>query len=111
MVGFCLAFGVAVFVLLYGVVHAHAVVPVRYTVTVREGGSAYRIVLLTDVHLGIYNGAKHMEKVVDAVNAARPDLVVIAGDLFDGSQAGAYFDQEAGVFYCAGGPDCRSDHR
>ena len=36
-----------------------------------------------------------MEKVVDVVNAAQPDLVVIAGDLFDGSQAGAYFDQEA----------------
>lgn len=95
VVGFYLALGCAFFVLLYGVVHARAVVPVRYTVTAGEGGHTYRIVLLSDVHLGIYNGAKHIEKVVDEVNAAQPDLVVIAGDLFDGSQAGAYFDQEA----------------
>lgn len=93
-VGFYLALGCALIVFLYGLVHAHTVVPVRYTVTVGEGGYAYRMVLLSDVHLGIYNGEKHMEKVVDAVNAAQPDLVVIAGDLFNGSQAGAYFDQE-----------------
>ena len=95
MVGFYLAFGCAFLVLLYGIVHAHAVVPVHYTVTVGDSGETYRLVLLSDVHLGIYNGAKHMEKVADTVNAAQPDLVVIAGDLFDGSQAGAYFDQEA----------------
>lgn len=95
VIGFYLATGCALIVFLYGVVHAHTVVPVSYTVAVGDSGHTYRIVLLSDVHLGAYNGAKHIEKVVDAVNAAQPDLVVIAGDLFDGSQAGAYFDQEA----------------
>ena len=94
MIGFYLAFGCAFLVFLYGVIHARSVVPVHYTVEAGENGQTYRIVLLSDVHLGIYNGAKHIEKVVDAVNDAQPDLVVIAGDLFDGSQAGAYFDQE-----------------
>ena len=95
MVGFCLAFGCAFLIFLYGDIHAHTVVPVRYTVITGEGKQTYRIVLLSDIHLGIYNGAKHLEKVINAVNAAQPDLVVIAGDLFDGSQAGAYFDQES----------------
>lgn len=94
-VGFSLALVCAFLVVLYGIVHAHAVVPVRYAVAVGEGRQPYRVVLLSDVHLGIYNGANHLEKVVEAVNAAQPDLVVIAGDLFDGSQAGAYFDQKA----------------
>lgn len=95
LIGFCLAFGCAFLVFLYGVVHARTVVPVHYTVTVGDSGHSCRVVLLSDVHLGIYNGAKHLETVVDAVNAAQPDLVVIAGDLFDGGQAGAYFDQKA----------------
>ena len=115
--GFCLAFGCAVLVFLYGVVHARAVVPVHYTAAVGNSGHACRIVLLSDVHLGIYNGAKHLESVVNAVNAAQPDLVVIAGDLFDGSQAGAYFDRKAaaaqfrriqapaGVVFAAGNHD------
>lgn len=117
MIGFYLALGCALLLLLYGVVHAHTVVPVRYTVPVGDSGQAYRLVLLSDVHLGMYNGANHLEKVVDAVNAAQPDLVVIAGDLFDGSQAGAYFDQESaaaqfrriqardGVVFAAGNHD------
>lgn len=95
MIGFFLATGCALLVLLYGIVHAHTVVPVRYTVAVENGAQICRIVLLSDVHLGIYNGAKHLEKVVALVNAAQPDLVVIAGDLFDGAQAGAFFDQTA----------------
>lgn len=94
-VGFSLALVCAFLVVLYGIVHAHTVVPVRYAVAVGEGRQPYRVVLLSDVHLGIYNGANHLAKVVEAVNAAQPDLVVIAGDLFDGSQAGAYFDQKA----------------
>lgn len=94
-IGFWLATGCAIMLVLYGALHAHTVVPVRYTVTLGEGGHTYRLVLLSDIHLGIYNGPKHLEKIVDAVNAAQPDLVVIAGDLFDGSQAGGYFDQEA----------------
>lgn len=95
VVAFCLALGCAVLVVLYGVIHAHAVSPVHYTVTTGDGGHTCRIVLLSDIHLGICNGAKHMEKVMDAVNAAHPDLVVIAGDLFDGIQASSYFNQEA----------------
>ena len=93
-VGFCLASVCAFLVCFYGIVHAHVVVPVHYSVAAGEGEHIYRIVLLSDLHIGIYNGTKHLKKVIDAVNDAQPDMVVIAGDLFDGSQAGAYFDQE-----------------
>lgn len=95
VVGFSLSLVCALLSLLYGVIHAHTVVPVQYTVSVGDSGNACRMVLLSDVHLGMYNGAKHLAKVVDAVNAAQPDLVVLAGDLFDGAQAGAFFDQAA----------------
>lgn len=43
------------------------------------------IVQLTDLHLGPTLGRAFMEKVIAEVNALEPDLVVITGDLVDGT--------------------------
>jgi predicted MPP superfamily phosphohydrolase len=43
------------------------------------------IVQLTDVHIGPTLGRSFLERVVDATNALEPDVVVITGDLVDGS--------------------------
>lgn len=43
------------------------------------------IVQLSDVHVGPTIGKRFIERVVDQVNALAPDLVVITGDLVDGS--------------------------
>lgn len=45
------------------------------------------IVQLTDVHVGPTIGRKDIEALVEKCNAARPDVVVITGDLVDGSVA------------------------
>ena len=78
-VGFSLALICAFLIVLYGIVHAHTVVPVHYAVTVGERRKPYRVILLSDVHPGIYNGANHLANVAEADNAVQPDLVVIAG--------------------------------
>lgn len=41
------------------------------------------IVLLADLHLGCNSSMKQLQKLVDAVNRENPDLVCIAGDIFD----------------------------
>lgn len=46
--------------------------------------SHVRIALLTDLHIGIVNGKEYLDKIIGMVNAAKPDLVVITGDLIDG---------------------------
>jgi predicted MPP superfamily phosphohydrolase len=44
--------------------------------------SGMRIALLSDLHVGsLYNGLDKLEEVVRRTNAARPDLVLILGDL------------------------------
>ena len=43
-----------------------------------------KIVQLSDVHLGHIYGKKFLTDVVAQVNAEKPDMVVITGDLFDG---------------------------
>lgn len=47
----------------------------------------FRIVQLTDVHIGPMIDGRFLEGVVEKANAERPDLVVITGDLVDGSPA------------------------
>ena len=39
-----------------------------------------RIAVISDMHLGIYKGALFMRRVVDKLNALKPDMVLIAGD-------------------------------
>ncbi|GIL33938.1 metallophosphoesterase [Phycicoccus sp. DTK01] len=46
-----------------------------------------RVALLTDLHAGAVRSAGFTRTVVDLVNAQRPDVVVIAGDLVDGTAA------------------------
>ncbi len=47
--------------------------------------SGYRIVQLTDVHVGPTIGREFLEGVVRQANSLAPDLVVITGDLVDGT--------------------------
>ena len=47
----------------------------------------FRIALLTDIHVGPGLGRDFVQGVVDQINAAQPDLIVIAGDLADGTPA------------------------
>jgi hypothetical protein len=44
-----------------------------------------KLVQLSDVHLGQLLGARFLERIVAIVNAQAPDLVLITGDLFDGT--------------------------
>mgnify|MGYP000886465661 CR=1 FL=1 len=48
------------------------------------GVDGYRIVQLTDVHIGNSLGREFAERVVRQVNELEPDLVVITGDFVDG---------------------------
>ena len=47
--------------------------------------SGFRIAQLTDLHIGPTLGKGWLRAVVDHTNAANPDLIVITGDLVDGS--------------------------
>ncbi|MET9430915.1 MULTISPECIES: metallophosphoesterase [unclassified Streptomyces] len=47
----------------------------------------YRIAVVSDIHLGPILGRGHTQRIVDAINAAQPDLVAVVGDLVDGSVA------------------------
>jgi predicted MPP superfamily phosphohydrolase len=49
--------------------------------------SGFRIVQVSDLHIGATLGGEWLARIVEEVNAADPDVVVITGDLVDGSVA------------------------
>lgn len=69
-----------------------------------------RVVQLTDLHLGPTLGRDFLEDVVARVNALKPDLIAITGDLVDGSveqlrravEPLARLDAPQGVFFVTG---------
>jgi predicted MPP superfamily phosphohydrolase len=50
-----------------------------------RGESGYSIVQMTDIHVGPTIGRAFVERIVRETNALEPDLVVITGDLVDGT--------------------------
>ena len=71
---------------IWGVVHAGRIHTTKYEVTVdKDAGKVenLHIVLAADLHLGYNVGCYQMKKMVDKINRQEPDLVVIAGDIFD----------------------------
>lgn len=61
------------------------VTPVTVTSTqLPEGFDGLRVALVTDLHVGPVRDASFTQRVVDEVNAQRPDVVVLGGDLVDG---------------------------
>ncbi|GAA2249700.1 metallophosphoesterase [Streptomyces amakusaensis] len=47
----------------------------------------FRIAVVSDIHLGPILGRGHTQRIVDAINAAQPDLVAVVGDMVDGTVA------------------------
>lgn len=69
---------------IYGAAHLQVT---QYNVTVEKelsnGEDTLKVVLIADLHLGYSIGSSYMEKMVARINEQSPDLVVIAGDIFD----------------------------
>ncbi|NBM18324.1 metallophosphoesterase [Streptomyces sp. GC420] len=52
-----------------------------------RAGHGFRIAVVSDIHLGPVLGRAHARRIVDRINATRPDLIAVVGDLVDGSVA------------------------
>lgn len=73
----------AVIIVLFGFLHAKRIITKKYKITLENGANEYRLVMISDIHMGNFVRERHVSKMVGKINALSPDLVVIAGDLFD----------------------------
>jgi uncharacterized protein len=113
-------FAIALATSVYGVVNAFwlRVKPVKVKLAgLPDAWKGRTVALVSDLHLGNVRNAGFARHVVRKISSARPDLVIIAGDLFDGTAVDA--DKAAaplaelhaplGVFFCEGNHEEFSD--
>ena len=70
----------------YGMYNARDIRLTDYSVTVNKSVSnmeKLKVVLIADLHMGYSIGLDHIQKTVDLVNSQNPDIVCIAGDVYD----------------------------
>ena len=71
-------------VFLYGNLHYYNKVREELTLTTDKPLlRPLTLVMMSDLHLGYHNPRKELARWVDLVNAERPDVVLVAGDLID----------------------------
>jgi len=100
----------------YGFCHAADVRRVSYEASLPGLEQETTVALVSDLHLGAVGSEKRLESVVREINAIEPDIVCIAGDLFDNDFAAIRDPERAaellgqiraphGVYACLGNHD------
>ena len=79
-------FAAILFFCIWGIVSATHVRSTSYEITLDKGGGKLEelnIALVADLHLGYTVGPRMIRQMVEKINAQNPDIVLIAGDIFD----------------------------
>ena len=67
--------------------HINAISPKVSRLTINTdkniGDSSLRIVAVSDIHLGTIIGKNQLNKLVNLINEQKPDVVLLAGDIFE----------------------------
>ena len=89
-VAFAIAGAICIFSVLLisirGIYHAKHINVTPYEVTVDKSAGeldSLKIVFIADTHFGYNAGTIHAKEIVKKINKQNPDLVCIAGDIFD----------------------------
>jgi len=81
-----LAIGIAILFMIYGTFRAKKIQTVDYGIRIGKSAgqlSALRIALISDLHIGVTIDKKWIANIVGTVNKAEPDIILMAGDIFD----------------------------
>lgn len=74
-----------VILIIYGIINAQIIRTTNVDIPVSNLEKELKIVQLSDIHVGAVHKKDFLQKIVDKTNSQNPDVVVITGDLFDGS--------------------------
>jgi predicted MPP superfamily phosphohydrolase len=101
----------------YGRYNANQIKFVSYDIQTKKSLPAdIKIVLISDLHLGAVNSEKNLSKIVNGINNLKPDIVCIAGDIFNNNIYALHNHSETiallksvtavyGVYACLGNHD------
>lgn len=104
-------------ILIGGYFNLHNVVQTSYTIHTEKNirAEGYRIALLADIHYGVSLDYDELLAKCEEINAADPDIVILCGDVIDGSTTGEQMrevyralgtlESEFGTYYVHGNHD------
>ena len=108
-------------IIIAGTIHADNYVHRSYEVQTEKitDGREWNAVLVSDLHIGAVRSEKRLERLVNEINAEQPDIVLIAGDIFDNDFSAILepdkcaetlrgINAKYGVFACLGNHDAGS---
>jgi predicted MPP superfamily phosphohydrolase len=101
---------------IYGKFNANQIQYVSYDVQTKKPPGGLKIILISDLHLGTGNTEKNLPGIVQGINNLKPDIVCIAGDIFNDDynairkpdEAGRLLrniESKYGVYACLGNHD------
>ena len=107
---------------IYGLCHARQIGIKHYDIALAKScvlAPELCVVLVADIHLNRENGCERVVRLVQKINSLAPDVVCIAGDIFDSdfdavadidtvAEAFAAIRSRYGVFACLGNHDMKS---
>ena len=116
-----IVFGLAILASIYGIANAARTRVTRITVKLPNLPESWRgrvAALVSDLHLGHVRNRGFAERIVVMLSSLRPDIVFIAGDLYDGTAADvdrlaqpfAKLSAPFGTYFVAGNHEEFSDH-
>ncbi len=72
-------------ILIAGYINARNPVVRKQTIALRKQvpGGTYRVLLVSDIHLGITISHPQLRKLTELINLQKPDVILMAGDIFD----------------------------
>jgi predicted MPP superfamily phosphohydrolase len=78
-------YAVSALILTAGYINARYPALVRQPVKISKplASSSYKIVLASDIHLGMMIANGRLNRMVKMINAQQPDIILLAGDIFD----------------------------
>ena len=80
--------GISIFMFglfLYGHLHYKHKMRQELTITSHKMTKPVKAVLLSDLHIGYHNQRDEVHRWIDLINDEKPDMILIAGDIIDGS--------------------------
>ena len=83
---------------LYGNLHYRHKYREELTLTSAKVTKPVRLVMMSDLHIGYHNRRDELHRWVDIVNSEQPDIILIAGDIIDGSMRPILEEQMAEEF-------------
>jgi len=77
--------GVAIILILFVVGLYNAYIPTSHQLTldIDKKADDLRVVVVSDFHLGVLSTKNHLERFVELSNEAKPDIVLLVGDIID----------------------------